>query len=281
MSPVLSIIINSAPLFLAALGALISELSGKLNIGIEGSILFGAFFACAVYDFVPSPLLSFLVAFSAGALMGLLLSLLSINGRANVFIVGLGINLLAWGLIPLLSQSILGVRGIISLAMDAAHRNAAAVIGLLLTVLAGIGTRVFLSMSNPGLRLSKLYMNEELAGMQGTDVAKYRGFALVFSSAAAGLAGGIIALYLGSYVPNISAGKGWIALVVVFLGDRRLAPMVAASLFFALSQHLSSEAQRFMDTPGMLLGLPFLVTLLALCIYRVIAKRTSIKRRGF
>jgi ABC-type uncharacterized transport system permease subunit len=286
MSLTWNLLLQTAPLFIAALGGLLSELSGRLNIGLEGAILFGAFVAAAVFRFSsdvlsPAAAMTAALAFAAGAgtAAGVLTAWLSIRRGANVFIVGLGVNLMAWGLIPLLSQFFIGSKGVINLSVDSAFRNAAALVGLIIAAALGIFAALYLSRHTSGLRLRKIYLDEYSARIQGTDVDRYRYLSLTLSSTLSALAGGIIALHLGSYVPNLSAGKGWIALVIIYLGNRRVLPMLGASLFFAVSQLAANEAQRFFAAPGILLGLPYFLTLIALIAYRGIQQSISSKRR--
>lgn len=278
MSIVLSILLQTAPLFIAAAGGLLSELSGRLNIGLEGAILFGAFFSALMFQALgslppaPAAIIALTAALASGLASGGITAALSIRRGANVFIVGLGNNLLAWGLIPLLSQMILGSKGIISLQAGSAFKSGMAWSALFAAVIIGGGLHFFLEYHSRGLRLRKIYLDEYSARLQGTDVPRYREWSLTLSSGLAALAGGFIALQLGSYVPNLSAGKGWIALVIIYLGNRRLLPMTAAALVFAFSQFLANEAQRFLQAPGILIGLPYLITLLALVIYQLLRK---------
>jgi ABC-type uncharacterized transport system permease subunit len=272
------ILMAASPLFIAACGALLSEYAGRLNIGLEGAILFGAFFAALMFRALPFWPAALLAAALSGLLFGGLTAVLSIRGGGNVFIVGLGINLLAWGLIPLISQLVFGRKGVITLDMSSTLSGNIGMIAVAAAVLLGAAVYLYSNFNSNGMRLSRLYLNEELAGEQGINVAGYQMIALSLSSALAGLAGGLIMLHLGSYVPNLSAGKGWIALVVIYLGNRKIVPMAAASLFFAFSQILSNEAQRYIATPGLLLGMPFLITLAALVLYRII--KGGINRLG-
>ncbi|AHC15093.1 ABC transporter permease subunit [Salinispira pacifica] len=279
MSILLTALFSTAPLLIAALGGLLSELSGRLNIGLEGAILLGAFFASLTYLLFPGPVSSVVTALLAailvGGVSGLIIAVLHVRYSANVFIAGLGINLLAVGIIPLLSQLILGRKGVVPLNISPDVKMTIAWISVAAALILAAGVAAYLRFHIRGMRLSKIYLNEKLALEMGTAVAAYRFTAIIVSSALAGLAGGYIALYLGSYVPNLSAGKGWIALVIVFLGNRKVVPMIFAALFFAFTQIFANEIQRFLETPGLLLGLPFIITLLALILYRIMRQRIS------
>lgn len=279
MSIMLTALFSTAPLFIAALGGLLSELSGRLNIGLEGAILLGAFFSALTYLIFPGAGISIasalLAALIVGGISGLIIAALHVKFSANVFIAGLGINLLAIGLIPLLSQIIIGSKGVVPLNISPEIKMTVAWISVITALILALAFAAFLHFHIRGIRLSKIHLNDKLALEMGTDVSAYRFTALILSSALAGLAGGFIALYLGSYVPNLSAGKGWIALVIIFLGNRKVIPMFFAAVFFAFTQIFANEIQRFLDTPGLLLGLPFIITLLALIGYRLMRQRIN------
>lgn len=272
MSILWSLLVQSAPVYIAATGALMSELSGRLNIGLEGAILFGAFFATLAYMLIPSSMFALACAVLIGCTLGYISGWLSIQRGANIFIVGLGVNLLATGLIPLLSRGLAGSKGVISLSVSLAFQQRMAAVSVVLALAIGVLSYLFFHYHDAGLRLKKIFLDEYGARVLGTAVERYQMFAISISSALAALGGGLIALHLGSYVPNLSSGKGWIALVAVYLGDRKPLRMFGAAFIFSITQLLTTEAQRFIQVPGLLLGLPYLLTLLALIIYRMIRR---------
>lgn len=102
----------------------------------------------------------------------------------------------------------------------------------------------------------------------------YQRIAIVASGGLAGLAGADIALRLGVYLPNISAGRGWIALVAIYLGARNPIGLIAAALLFAAVEYLAGAAQGFSSIPGTVLtGLPYLITMVAMVVYAIAARR--------
>ena len=100
---------------------------------------------------------------------------------------------------------------------------------------------------------------------------------MLLSGVLAGAAGAEVAIRLGVYLPNISAGRGWIALVTIFLGYRHPFGIVLAALFFALFEGLAGSAQGFLNVPGtVLVGLPYLVTVVAMVAYSALRRGRSV-----
>jgi simple sugar transport system permease protein len=101
-----------------------------------------------------------------------------------------------------------------------------------------------------------------------------RELTIVISGLASGLAGASLSLELGSYVPHITAGRGWIALVAIYLGGKRPAGILPVSLLFAAAEYISYTAQGSQTVPSsLLLGFPFLITFLGMVIYSMLQHR--------
>jgi len=96
--------------------------------------------------------------------------------------------------------------------------------------------------------------------------------ALILSSILACLAGAALSLQLGAFVPNQSAGKGWIALVLVFVGGRNPVGVLAACLLFVMTENFASAAQAGSANPTLLVGLPFVLVLVALIAVQVLRR---------
>ncbi|MFW6337389.1 MAG: ABC transporter permease subunit [Alkalispirochaetaceae bacterium] len=262
------------PVLLAGLGGLFTEIAGILNIGLEGMILFGAF-ASFVFLHLSE---SYLLAMSAAALAGLLLALVftgcAIRLRANIFITGLGVNLLAAGVIPFASSALFNVKGV--LRFDNVEplprvlpglfggQTALFYFGLLMVAV----VHLVLYRTPFGLRLRTTGASPQLLAERGLSADRYKRYAIWISGIGAGLAGGALALRLGVYLPNISAGRGWIALVTIFLGYRAPAGVLLAALLISLTESLANSAQAVVEIPNtLLLALPYLLTLLAMILY--------------
>ncbi len=268
------------PILIAALGGLLTERAGVLNIGLEGLILVGAFAAIVGANLTGSLLTGVLFAVAAGLTLATVYSVACIELRANIFVAGLAINLLAAGIVPTLSSLLYGTRGVVRLATAASPLRIAGVSVMVpAAVLLAIVIHVFLFETPHGIRLRAAGGNPEALVARALRPNRYRRFAMLSSGALAGLAGAALALRLGVYVPNISAGRGWIALVAIFLGVRHPLGIVAGAFVFALFDSFAAAAQGFTDVPGtLLLGLPYLITLAAMVLYSAIGRSARIER---
>ncbi len=256
---------SSSLLLLIALGGLVSERSGILNIGLEGFITVGAFVAIALRVSGVPPVAALALTALAGLLPALLFGLFALRWDANPFIVGLAINLLAAGVTPLMSEVFFGTRGSIRLSGGGGvgiwSVSVTAVVALAV-VHAGLYRTL------PGLRLRIAGEQPEWLRAHGAGVRRYQLLGLLVSGVTASIAGGLLSLRIGAYLPNVSAGRGWIALVIIYLGYRKPLGVGAAALFFGLVEAMAVRAQAVVAVPPtVLLALPYVVTVFAFVSY--------------
>jgi simple sugar transport system permease protein len=270
----------AAPLLFAALGGLFTELSGLLNIALEGLMLIGAFASAAVAGSTQSLALGLAAGVAASTLVAAFYGLVTIRGRANEFVTGLAANLLASGLAVVLSAQLFKTKGILALDLAPLPELAPALAGrlpFLGKLLFGHNALVYASwLAVPlaavliaktpfGLRLRAAGSNPKALLAQGLKPERYRFAAVLISGGASGLAGACLSLSLAAYVPNMSSGRGWIALVAIYLGGRKSSGVAAACLAFALADSFANYAQGFLKVPSdFILALPYAVTFLAL-----------------
>ncbi|MEE8442035.1 MAG: ABC transporter permease [Spirochaetia bacterium] len=265
----------AVPLILAGLGGLLTERAGVLNIGLEGMILIGAFGGILGANATGSLLVGFLVGAGFGLALGVIFSLACIELRANIFIAGLATNLLAVGTVPYMSELVYGTKGVVRLN-DARQLPELLGVGvtLHLALLAALIVWVLIYHTPFGLRLRAAGNNPPALEARGVPPSRYQRAAMLLSGLLAGAAGAEIAIRLGVYLPNLSAGRGWIALVAVFLGYRRPLGVVIAAVVFAFFEVLAGSAQGFLEIPGtVLLGLPYLFTVIAMVVYSALRRR--------
>ena len=259
------------PLALSAFGALISEKAGVLNISLEGCMIAGAFTAAALAVMGVPIGIALTTAALAGSVLGLLLAFVHLKLGSNLFIAGLGINLLAPALANLISGTIWGHKGVLRITPDPAAGFWNILPWFILPmalILAG-----FLKKTAAGRALCAA---GESAGSEGHPFGGFlaeRGYsrnkiqtaALAVSSAAAAFSGAILVFRIHAYVPGMSSGRGWIALVLVWLGFRRPLGIALASYLFAILILLSNRAQGLAtESASLLLSLPYLIALAAL-----------------
>lgn len=259
-----------AILLIVALGGLLSERGGILNIGLEGMITAGAFTAIAAIQLGAAVPAAILLGAGSAMLLGLLFAQFSLRWDANPFIVGLAVNLLAAGVAPLFSEILFGTRG--SVRIEGGGIAAAPVIVIALGIL--ITVHVMLYHSVAGLRLRIAGEQEDWLRAQSVGVKRYRLIGLLSSGALAGTGGALLALRLGVYLPNISSGRGWIALVIVYLGYRTPFGLAVAALFFGTIDAVAVRAQSVLGVPPtILLALPYVLTVVAFVSYAALRRK--------
>ncbi|MFW5827290.1 MAG: ABC transporter permease [Alkalispirochaeta sp.] len=259
-----------AILLIVALGGLLSERGGILNIGLEGMITTGAFAAIAAIQLGAAVPAAILLGAGSAMLLGLLFAQFSLRWNANPFIVGLALNLLAAGAAPLFSEILFGTRG--SVRIEGSGITPAPVILIALGILVAVHLMLYHSVA--GLRLRIAGEQEDWLRAQGVGVKRYRLIGLLGSGALAGTGGALLALRLGVYLPNISSGRGWIALVIVYLGYRSPLGLAVAALFFGTIDAVAVRAQSVLGIPPtILLALPYLLTVVAFVSYAALRRR--------
>jgi simple sugar transport system permease protein len=291
--PVLhSAIAIMTPLLLAATGGVFTELSGMLNIALEGLMLIGAFTSIVFSHYTQSLLLGVLLGMVCTMALAALLGAITLYLKSNVFITGLATNLFASGLTVVLSFRLFGNKGVV--VFDEVAKLPRLVVPALqkIPVLGDIfiGHHVFVYLSwllllaagwvlyrTPfGFRLRAAGLHEETLVSLGMQPKRYRFQAFLISGFACGLAGAVLTLNLGAFVPNITSGKGWIALVVIFLGQKRPLGLLVAALVFGFADSFSNYAQGAWNVPAeFILAIPYLFTLVAMVLFSIYTSRKS------
>jgi simple sugar transport system permease protein len=299
MNALVSMLHNSlrimTPLLLAALGGLFTEMAGVLNIGLEGLMLISAFFSF----YVAGTTGSILLGIAAGALSSVLLAAAfgytCLKLRANLFITGIATNLLALALTGLLAAQLLGHGGVFRFAdfPSLSIVPQPGWLGPVGDILLGHSWFVYLGWAAVGmsavvlyripfgLRLRAVGHDYRTVRSLGLQPLRYTLSAILISGLACGLAGSYLSLGLEAFVPNITAGRGWIALVIIYLGFRRPSGVLGASLLFGLAEAFSNFSQGFLALPSqIILSFPYVISILALLLYSIWEFRRSQGRRS-
>jgi simple sugar transport system permease protein len=288
----MSAIIIMTPLLLAATGGLFTELSGILNIALEGLLLIGAFAAIVAMYYTGLFSVALLAAVTASLALSAILAFTSLKLRSNVFIAGLAANLLAAGLTMVLSQYFFNTRGVVALhdinflkSITIPFIASIPIVGELLS-----GHSVFIYTSwillfvawiviykTPfGYRLRACDKHVPALISLGMKPDAYRCAALLISGFYCGIGGAFLSLNLGAFVPNMTAGKGWIALVVIFLGGRRPLGLLIAAFVFGLAESFSNYAQGIYGVPSdFILAMPYFFTIIAMIVVSIVGKANA------
>ena len=270
-----------ALLLLPALGGVISERSGVVNIAMEGMMLTGAYAGVMVALSTNSLLLGVLGAMIAGGLMALVHAIISINFKANQIVSGIAINIAALGLTNYLLFVQTGGQGVRSLGSNLrlpvitwgplAHipflgpvlfqQNIIFYVALL--ILAGI--QLLLFRTNIGLRIRSVGEHPQAADTAGVNVRLVRYLCVISSGLLSGLAGVFLSLGIaGIFNSDITAGAGYIALAAMIFGKYTPLGTALACVIFGLGEALSVRMQDSGVSPNLLSTIPYLLTLIAL-----------------
>lgn len=252
------------PLLFAAAGGLFPALAGSLNIALEGLLLAGSFAALAVFHYSGSIVLAVTAAVLSAMALSLLHTFAVFKLKANLFIAGLAVNLLSSGLCTVISDKLFGTKGVVvSSNVPGSMVPPFLFLGLFLIFAAGI----VIYKTPFGLRLRACENSSHALISLGIKPVVYKTAAFLISAFFCGIGGAFLSLNLGAFVPGMSAGKGWIALAVIFLGARNPFGILAAALVFALAESFSNHAQGFLGLPAdFLLAFPYVITLIAMII---------------
>lgn len=272
---------GATPLILAAVGVVFSERSGVMNIGIEGMMLFGAFWAVAISYYTHSAWMGLLGAMLIGGLLGLVHAWTSVSLKVNQIITGAAINLLAVGIpnylliafwqqpgaSPMVSAlSTVRVPLLVDLPVVGplfASQNVLTYIALLLVAI----TQIVLFRTPLGLRIRSVGEHPLAADTVGIDVYAIRYGSVIFSGLMAGLAGASLSLgQLSFFTKQMTQGRGFIALGAMIFGKWTPLGSLGACLLFGFADALQLALQaRGVPIPSdLLMSIPYVFTLIAL-----------------
>lgn len=278
LSIILTIITASTPLLLAAIGELVTERSGVLNLGVEGMMAVGAVSGFGAALLTGSPYLGILAALVAGAALSLLFAFLTLTMMANQVATGLALTLLGLGLAGLAGESFVGMPGVRLEKIDIPGLTAIPFIGpilfrqdllvyIALLIVAGVSYVLF--RTRAGLIIRAVGDNHQSAHALGYSVAGVRYLCVMFGGACAGLGGGYLSLaYTPQWVENMTAGRGWIALALVVFSSWLPWRIVAGAYLFGTITVMGFALQAHgIGVPSQLLSaLPYVVTILVLVV---------------
>jgi simple sugar transport system permease protein len=269
----------ATPLAYAAVGGMVSERSGVVNIGLEGMMLAGAFFACLGADKFGSWEMGILTAAVAGAGFALIHAFFAIHLRADQIVGGTAINFLA-----------LGVTGYFFIQVYGDNGTPGDLARIPNLTISGFGKRSFWGQSigdlnlmiwlsfallvvawfvlfrtSIGLRLRAVGEHPRAAETVGISVYKTRYVAVVVSGILAALGGAYLSIgFVGSFNEGMTNGRGFIALAAVIFGNWRPFGAYAAAVLFGASTALSFRLATYSDSAAVIFqALPYVLTLIA------------------
>ena len=268
----------ATPLLFAALGGILSERSGVINVGLEGMMLMGAFFGIFGADLTGSWVLGIVIGIAAGGLLACVHALFSIALRADQVVSGVALNLLALGIsgyvfvahygdqgtpgdVPRVPEvSLPGIKEIPFVGDAIGEMSLLTWMALLLVPLLAL----YLFRTAGGLRLRSVGEKPRAADSVGIPVLRTRYLAVIASGCLAGLGGVYLSVALvGSFNQGMTAGRGFIALAVVIFGAWRPFGALAGACLFGFSSAIAQRLPAFSESLAVLFqALPYVLVLI-------------------
>ncbi|WP_422365329.1 ABC transporter permease [Pelagibius sp.] len=275
---ILTVVGAATPLLFAALGELVVEKSGVLNLGVEGMMIMGAVTAFGVAVTTGSGTLGVLAGAAAGMAMAFIFGVLTLTLAANQVATGLALTIFGLGLSALLGVGFIGipVEPLAKLAIPGL--SDLPLVGPLffahdalvyLSIFAVFAVAWFLKKSRAGMILRAVGESDISAHSIGYDVIAVRYRAVLFGGAMAGLGGAFLSLaYTPLWNEGMTAGRGWIALALVVFSSWRPGRLLAGAYLFGGVTILQLYSQGAgVEIPAQVLSmLPYLATILVLTI---------------
>ncbi|RGY96177.1 ABC transporter permease [Clostridium sp. AM58-1XD] len=269
---------SSVPLILAAMGGCFSMRAGVSDLGLEGMMLAGSFFAVLGSWITGNAWLGLLTGILFGAVFSMLHAVMHISYKVNASISGMCVNLLAGAVTPLLLNVIFGMSGkSVSVAAfakpDWGLLEKIPIIGRILgaqnilffiTIFLVIVSWIFLYKTKYGLRMRMVSENPQAASTVGLNVRAYKYFGVAMSGAFAGLGGAYLSLgQMNLFVEDMTSGRGYIAVVINAFGRYNPAGALAGSLFFGFFDSLQTVFQSILPSQLVMMT-PYVFTLLVI-----------------
>ena len=285
-------IVMATPMLVAAIGTLLVERSGIINIGNEGLMLTGAFMGVMGSWLTGSAFWGAIFAMMGSAVIGMIFAFFTITLRANQVVSGLAINAMASGLTILLNRMVFGIDGSIPriavyqripipflsnipvLGPTFFNQTAVAYFAIIMVPLLAF----ILKRTNIGLKLRSVGENPKACDSLGINVIRVRYLALLFGSMMAGLGGSFISIgHLSFFTEGMISGRGYMTLAAVVFGNFTPSGVLMACLLFGAveSMQYRIHASSLGIPYQLLVMLPYLVTVLALCLYRRLSNAPS------
>jgi simple sugar transport system permease protein len=281
INPVLlvaSIMVSATPILLAAIGEMVVEKAGVLNLGVEGMMITGAVVGFAVAINTGSPAFGFAAAALAAAVLSLSFGFLTLYLLSNQVATGLGLTLVGLGLSSLIGKPYEGMKAVTLPKLDLGPLSDIPVLGRMLfshdfmvyfSIILVAAVALFLKYTRAGLILRAVGESHDSAHALGYKVIRVRMMAIFFGGACAGLGGAYLSLVrVPQWTEGMTAGAGWIALaIVVFASWRAGRVAVGAYLFGGVTVlQLNLQAAGANVPVALLSASPYLITIIVLVI---------------
>ena len=273
-----SLMVASTPILLAAIGELVGEKAGVLNLGVEGMMIVGAICGFAIAVETGSSTLGFICAAIGGAILSMIFAVLTQFFLANQVASGLALTLFGLGLSALMGQGYVGIKAPPSFQLNIPILSDIPVLGPVLfqhdpmvyiSLIIVAGVWYFLNKTRGGLVLRAVGESHDAAHALGYKVIRIRILAIAFGGACAGLGGAYLSLVrVPQWTEGMTAGAGWIALaIVVFASWKPWRAVIGAYLFGGITVLQLNLQAAGLKVPVEILSMsPYLITILVLVL---------------
>lgn len=264
---ILQIISSSIPLVLVAIGALMSEYTGRMALFLDGLVNLSAFLCFAFTIVTKNVFLASFLSITVCSIFIALVERITTKTKANPFLIGLALNLLCSAIASMISSFAFNTRGVLTslelFSFDAKlARNITSLTGIILIIL-------FLSIlykTKKGLYFRITGSDAKVLEARGINTDHYKLSGWIGAAVFGSIAGCFLSIRLSSFVPNISSGRGWTALAAVYLGKKNAAAVIGAAFILSAADFAASNAQNislFATVPSsILLALPYIVSII-------------------
>ncbi len=289
-----SVIRVSTPIVFAALGALVSERGGIVNIGLEGIMLVAALAGVLGSAFTQSAFLGLLIAVVAGLVFSSILAWFTLKMKTHIILGGIALNLFASGGTVFVLYLVTGDKGTSSslasrvlpdITLPLVSRIP--VIGDIVSghnvltyvcVLSVAGVWYMMKHTPLGTWIRAVGENYHAAESVGIKVSRIQFIALLFSGLFASLGGAFLSMgYVSWFSRNMSAGRGWIALAAEAMGGGAVIRTTLTAVFFGLADALSNTLQTINLPSDLVKTIPYWTTILGLVLYAVLKAKKKTK----
>ena len=271
-----AMILTGTPLLLVALGEMVCEKSGVLNLGQEGMMLMGAVAGFIAMYHTDSHVIGFASAILVGMAMSLLFGFIALHLNANQVAAGLALTIFGTGLSAFLGSDYEGKQITVLPSLMATELQNIPIIGkalfaqnaiVYLSWFLIVVVYFFFRFHRQGLSIRAVGEDPSVASNIGLPVMRIRYFSVLFGGAMAGLAGGYLSIaYTPMWTEGMVSGKGWIALTLVVFASWRIERIIlGAYLFgFASIMHLVAQGLNWSISSNLLAMMPYVATLVVL-----------------
>ena len=294
---VFSVLRLTTPILLATLSSVISERAGVGNITMEGTMLISAFVGVLISSWTGSAWVGFAAAVLSGALTGYILSYIIFKMKVNDILAGLSINLLGSGGTVFLLYALTGVRGISSSlsskVMPSIEIPLIKEIPVLGKIISGHNVITYMAFASAfivwlilfktkiGLRIRAVGENPDAAKSVGISVFKTKTTALVIAGVLSGMGGAYMSMgYVSWFVKNITAGRGWIGIAAAAMSGQHPVLGMLSALLFGTADAVSNTLQTINLPSQLVLMIPYVVTIIAMCFYAYYAMKKKAKGKN-